>query len=109
MSVSFPHRCPFPAQPIPHWQDKWNSLETDSRSAREHLSAEKSNLTRDGSVSFYDTLSIDITGVGQTVATADLRLTALHLIACESRLTAATVIGALCGNYDSSVSIFEEE
>lgn len=25
MSVSFPHRYPLPAQPIPHWQDKWIS------------------------------------------------------------------------------------
>lgn len=30
MSVSFPHRYPLPAQPIPHWQDKWNPSETQT-------------------------------------------------------------------------------
>lgn len=35
MSVSFPHRYPLPAQPIPHWQDKWNNSEkSDSKSVQ---------------------------------------------------------------------------
>lgn len=58
-------------------------------------SVDKPYLTGDWPVSFRLTLSIDITGVGQTVATADLRLTAFDLISCVTCLTAATVIRAL--------------
>lgn len=55
----------------------------------------KSYLTGDGPIPLRDTLGVDVTGVGQAVATAELRLAALHLISCEARLTAAAVIRAL--------------
>lgn len=55
----------------------------------------KSYLTSDGPIPLWDALGVDVTGVGQAVATAELRLAALHLISCEARLTAAAVIRAL--------------
>lgn len=56
----------------------------------------QSHLTRDGPVALQDTLGVDVTGVGQAVAAAELWLAALHLISCETGLAAAAVVGALC-------------
>lgn len=67
----------------------------------------KSHLTGDRSISFYSTLGVDITGVGQAVAAADLWLAALHLISCEACLTGATVEGTLCRNAQSSSGYLE--
>lgn len=105
MSVSFPQRYPFPAQPIPHWEDKLKPLRTRLVWSCKLKKINKKNcplsyLTGDGAVPLQDTLSVDVTGVGQAVAAADLRLAALHLISCETGFTAAAVVGALCTNKD---------
>lgn len=60
----------------------------------------RSYLTRDGPVPLQDTLGVDVAGVGEAVAAAELRLAALHLITGETGLAAAAVVGALCGNKD---------
>lgn len=52
----------------------------------------------DRPIPLYVTQGVDIAGVGQAVAAARHRLTALHLISCETCLTAAAVVRALCRN-----------
>lgn len=64
----------------------------------------KCYLTSDGAVPLWDTLSVDITRVGQTVAAADFWFTALHLIPGETGLAAAAVVGALRMNKTNLVS-----
>ena len=61
----------------------------------------KSYLTRDGPISFYHALGVDIAGVGQAVSTADFWFAAFHLISRETGLTSATMIGALGDNENS--------
>ena len=63
----------------------------------------RSYQTRDCPVPGYAALGVDIAGVGQAVAAADLRLAAFQLVSGEARLAGAALIGALCGDEDSYI------
>lgn len=66
-------------------------------------------LTRDGPVPLRDTVGVDVAGVGEAVAAAELRLAALHLISGETGLAAAAVVGALCSNKDIWCPFFDSK
>lgn len=57
----------------------------------------------DWPVSLWNTLGVGVARVRQAVAAADRWLAALHLISCETCVTAAAVVGALCRNEDMSL------
>lgn len=67
------------------------------------------NLASNGAIPLWDTLGVDITGIGQAVAAVDLWLTALHLIPCETSLAAAAVVGALHRSKTHLISALNNE
>lgn len=80
ISVSFPHRNPFPAQPIPHWKDR-NTHQRVRQWCVVCGSESESYLAGEGAVPLHVALGVDVAGVVQA---AQLGLAAFHLVACES-------------------------
>lgn len=63
-------------------------------SERNHISV-SSYHTANATVSFHDTLCVDVTGVGLTVRAKPGTMAASHLVTCESSSALSTAEGAL--------------